>query len=225
MQTVTRRALLGMATLLPVAALGGCAGGFGGYSIDEGIRRLLTLSSERAFARLLQPGGFYEDQLARISPPDSLDRGGSGVLGAVLRTEAVRRQVAMALNNVAGEAADRATPIVMDSIRGMSFADAVSVLRGGPTAATSLLERQVGGAVLDAMLPEVSQGLESDLAEVLSAAIAARTGIDYAELARTVASQASSGIFRAIGREEAAIRANPRETGDPVLMALFGLAR
>jgi hypothetical protein len=221
MDGLGRRKLLGMAAMLPLAALAGCET-VGGFSLDEGVRRLLTLSSQRAFDRLLQPGGFYDDQLTRIAPPESLDRSGADILGAVLRTDAVRRQMAIALNDVAYEAADRATPIVMDAIRGMSFADAVSVIRGGPTAATDLLQRAVGGALVDAMFPEINQGLGSDLAQILSAAIAARTGVDYVELARNVAGQASGSIFRAIAREESAIRADPRSTRDPAIIALFG---
>ena len=55
----------------------------------------------------------------------------------------------------------------------------------------------------------------------MSAAVAEETGIDYLELGRTVADQAADGIFRVIGREEAAIRADPAATRDPVLIALL----
>ncbi len=230
MRMIDRRRLLGWAALIPVAALAGCAAGPGGYSLEEGVRRLLTLSSQRAFARLLQPGGFYEDQLARIAPPDPISNSAgdgrmSGVLGAFMRSDAVRRRVAIALNDVAGGAAERASPIILDAVRGMSAADAVRVLRAGPEAATGLLRERVGGQVIEAMLPEVSGLLRSDLLSALSAAAAEKSGIDYLELGRTVANQAADGIFRVIGREEAAIRADPAATRDPVLIALLGGGR
>ncbi len=75
--------------------------------------------------------------------------------------------------------------------------------------------------MIDAMFPTFSNGLRSDTAEILSAIVAAQTGIDYGALARSAADQAGNAIFRAIGREEAAIRADPRRTGDPVLTALL----
>ena len=223
MNRIDRRGLLGCAALLPLVALGACATGGQGWNLEEGVRRLLTLSSQRAFERLLAPNGFYDDQLARITPPEGLEtRNRTGnVLSRVMQTAAMRRQMAMALNRVAGEAADRATPVVLDAISGMTFADAYSVLRGGPTAATDLLQRHVGGALIDAMLPEVSYGLRSDMAQIAGAALEAATGIDYVELGRTVAEQASAGIFRVIGREEAAIRADPESTHDPILIALL----
>ncbi|KQN37551.1 hypothetical protein ASG37_10970 [Sphingomonas sp. Leaf407] len=217
---VSRRHILGgAALLLPVAMLGGCATPLGSYGIDEGVRRLLTLSSERAFSRLIRPGGFYDDQLTRLTLPDT--GGQNNVLAAVLRTNAVRSRIALALNEVAVDAADRATPVVLDAIRGLTLGDALAVLRGGPTAATDLLARETRGAVIEAMFPEFSNGLRSDATEILSAIVTAQTGIDYTAIARSAADQAGAAIFRAIGREEAAIRADPRRTGDPVLTALL----
>jgi hypothetical protein len=214
-----RRLLVQSALLLPLLVLPGCATTLGSYGVEEGVRRLLTLSSQRAFGRLTEPGGFYDDQLTRLTLPDT---GGNDMLGAVLRTNAVRSRVAMALNDVAVDAAERATPVVLDSIRSMTVSDALAVLRGGPTAATSLLQRQVGGSLVEAMLPEFSSGLRSDALEILTAVAGARTGgIDYLGLARAGADQASQAIFRAIGREEAAIRADPRSTRDPALIALL----
>lgn len=217
---ISRRRILGAAALvLPVAMLGGCATPLGSYGVEEGVRRLLTLSSQRAFDRLLRPGGFYDDQLTRLTLPETA--GQNNVLAAVLRTNAVRGRIAMALNDIAVDAADRATPIVLDSIRGLTLADAVAVLRGGPTAATDLLAQSARGAVIEAMFPEFSNGLRSDATEILSAIVTAQTGIDYTAIARSAADQAGNAIFRAIGREEAAIRADPRRTGDPVLTALL----
>jgi len=216
---VPRRSLLGVALLVPLA---GCATSIGGYGVDEGVRRLLTLSSQRAFARLLRPGGFYDDALVRIAPPEPGPSGtNAGILGAILRTNAVRSRLAIALNDVAVDAADRATPVVLDEVRRLSVADALAVVRGGPTAATDLLERRAGRGVIDALLPGVVSGLDGDLAEVLSAAVAARTGVDYRALGQYVADQAARGIFRAIGREEQAIRADPRATRDPAIVALL----
>jgi len=221
-----RRSLLAAAVSLPALALAACATPLGDFSLDEGVRRLLTLSSQRAFARLLQPGGFYDDQLTRLTPPAQLTGGsGNAVVAAILRTNAVRNRIAVALNDVATDAADRATPVVTDAIRGLSPADALAAVRGGPTAATDLLRREAGGAVAAALFPEVSRGLSGDVAEVLLAAAGARTGVDYAGIARLVSEQAGEAIFRAIGREEAAIRADPRGTRDPVLIALLAAGR
>ena len=214
-----RRSLIATLALLPLAA---CATPMGRYTVEEAVRRLLELSSERAFARLTEPGGFYDDQLTRIAPPDLGGGKGGAVLSALLRTNTVRNQVAMALNDVAVDLADNAAPVVIDAVHHMTLADAVSVLRGGPTAATDLLAREARGSVVEALMPGASQALRSDMFEMLSAALAATGGRDYAAMADNVSGQIGDAIFRAIGREEAEIRRDPRATGDPILMALLG---
>lgn len=213
-----RRSLLATLALLPLAA---CATPMARYTVEDAVRRLLQLSSERAFARLTEPGGFYDDQLTRIVPPDLGGGKGGAVLSALLRTNAVRNQVARSLNDVAVDLADNATPIVMNAVQRMTLADAVLVLRGGPTAATDLLASQARGSVVEALLPGASRALRSDMFEMLSAALSASGGKDYAALADNVSGQIGDAIFRAIGREEAEIRRDPGATRDPILMALL----
>jgi hypothetical protein len=230
MRQIDRRRLLGWAALIPVAGLAGCVSGPRGYPLDEGVRRLLTLSTQRAFARLLQPSGFYDDQIARIAPPSALSRSGgdgglSGIVRSFMQSEAVRRRVSIALNDIAGRAAQRAAPIVLEGVRGLSPVDAARALNAGPEAATGILRDRIGGRLIEVMLPEIAGLLRSDLVSALSTAVAEKTGIDYLELGRTIAGQASDGIFRTIGREEAAIRADPAATRDPVLIALLGSGR
>jgi hypothetical protein len=107
----------------------------------------------------------------------------------------------------------------------MSINDAVGIVRGGPTAATDYLARSMGTAIVDAMFPGVGQALRTFDNGILNQVMRAATGINFAGLQRHVAESAAQGIYRAIGREEAAIRANPRATGDPVIAGVFGVLR
>ena len=177
---IGRRNLMSLALLAGVAA---CTGAPRGVPLDEGVRRLLTLSTQRAFARLFAPNGFYDAQVARLPALMGRMPGKWGaVIGAVMQTDAFRRRLAEMLNRIAQDAAWRATPVVMDAIRGLPPGQALAVLRGSPTAATDLLHQRAGPAVMDAMLPAISRGLRSDLAEMAGAALSAGTGIDYVEL-------------------------------------------
>src|SRR5690349_19991133 len=130
---LSRRALLGAGLSFPLQALPGCSSV--GFGFEDAIRRLLTISSQRAFARLLQDEGFFQDDLARIPLPPELS-GAGGVASALLGTSLVRNQLLSLMNHAAADAAEAAAPIVYDSIRNMSFSDGVSLVRGGPTAAT-----------------------------------------------------------------------------------------
>mgnify|MGYP003665316054 CR=1 FL=1 len=222
---ISRRGLVGAAFAFPLLALSGCAGGFG-FNLEEAVRRLLTVSSHRAFARLLEENGFFAHDVARVVlPPELGGNGPTTLLAALLRTPAVRERLLRQVNKAAGEAADVTAPIVLQSIRGMSIGDALSIVRGGSTAATDYLQRRMGNAIFDAMLPEVGEALRLFDSEIVSQALRATTGIDFAGLRRDVALKASQGIYRAIAQEEAAIRADPSATGDPLLGAVFGVLR
>jgi Protein of unknown function (DUF4197) len=222
---IQRRTFLAGAALTPLLALPGCAG-TGGLSLVEAIRRLLTLSSQRAFAALMQENGFFDSQVARIALPDQL--GGStasGLLSAVLRTDAFRSRMMRQVNRAAEKGATLAAPIVTDAISSLSVADALAVVRGGSSAATDTLSQALGTRLFEVMLPGVGDGLKLFDSGVVTQALKVATGIDFAGLRDDVTRKASDGIYRAIGREEAAIRANPQATGDPLIMAVFGLAR
>jgi Protein of unknown function (DUF4197) len=222
---IERRDLLVAATLAPLLALPGCAN-TGGFSLVEAIRRLLTLSSQRAFAALMQENGFFDSQVARISIPDRL--GGStttGIVSALLSTEAFRSRLARQVNRAAEKGAALAAPIVTDAISSLSVEDALSVVRGGSSAATDKLSSALGTRLVEAMLPGVGDGLKLFDSAVVTQALRLATGIDFAGLRDDVTRKASDGIYRAMASEEAAIRANPQATGDPLLMAAFGLAK
>jgi Protein of unknown function (DUF4197) len=222
---IERRTLLVSAALAPLLILPGCAGG-GGFSLVEAIRRLLTLSAQRAFAALMQDNGFFDSQIARVSIPDQL--GGAttgGLVAALLRTDAFRSRLTRQINRAAEKGAALAAPIVTDAITSLSVEDALSVVRGGSSAATDKLSQALGSRLFEAMLPGVSDGLKLFDSTVVTQALKVATGIDFAGLRDDVTHKAADGIYRAIGREEAAIRANPNATGDPLLMAVFGIAR
>lgn len=224
---LSRRRLLSLALAAPALTLPSCTlGQLSGFGLEDAIRRLLTVSSQRAFAGLLQENGFFEDELARVSlPPQWGGSGATAVAAALLRQPAVQDRLLRLVNAAAAEAAENAAPIVYDSIRSMTITDALSLVRGGPTAATQYLERQIGEGIVEALFPGVGSALKVLDSGLLSQALGAATGIDFAGLQRDVTRKTAEGIWRAIGREEAAIRANPSSTNDPVLTSVFGVVR
>lgn len=223
---ISRRSLIGAGLSLPLLTLTGCATGLGGFSFEEAVRRLLTVSSQRAFTGLLRENGFFEDEMARVTlPPQLGGAGASAVVAALLRSPTVQNQLLRLVNDAAAEAADAAAPIVYDSIRTMTIADALSIVRGGPTAATDYLQGRMGDAIFDTLFPGVGQALRVANNPLLAQALQSASGIDFVGLQRDVAAKASTGIYRAIGREEAAIRANPASVNDPLLSGVFGVLR
>jgi hypothetical protein len=185
---LSRRSLLVAGCTLPLLALPGCAS-LPGLGMVDAIRRLLTLSSQRAFARLLNENGFFEDELARVPLPQA-----GAIAGALVRVPFVQTQLLRLMNRAAADAAEVAAPIVYDQIRSMSFGDAVSLVRGGPTAATDLLERAMGDAIVDAMFPQVGTALRAFDNGILNQVVRNATGVDFLQLQRHVSESAARGI-------------------------------
>jgi hypothetical protein len=217
--------LIGLAGTGAVLALPGCAT-VPRYSLTEAIRRLLMIASQNAFAMLMQPGGFYDNQVARIGLPPQLGGSGAGsVLAVILQSATFRRRLQWEVNRAAERGAERAAPLVADAIRMMEPEDVAALIGGRPTAATDYLRGRMGPALLEAMVPGISEGLRVLDDDVVSQALAVATGIDFGGLVRDIGEKADNAIWASIGAEEAAIRADPRRTEDPLLIGVFGAAR
>lgn len=221
----SRRTLLATAALAPLLVLPGCATTGGGFDLVEAIRRLLGLSAQRAFALLMAENGFFDSQVARISlPPQFGGLQGGMLLSAILRSTAFRDRLSRTVNRAAEKGAALAAPVVTDVIQGMPIRDVVAIVGGG-ISATSVLQSALGARLADTMLPGIGDGLKLFDNGIVTQALRAATGIDFAGLRDDISRKASDGIYAAIGREESAIRANPAATGDPLITAVFGLAR
>lgn len=221
----SRRALLSAAAVIPILALPGCAGGLG-FSLVDAIRRLLSLSAQRAFAGLMRENGFFDDNVAKIELPEALGGGrGSTIVAALLQTNAFRSRLTRQVNRAAEKGAELAAPIVADAITNLGVEDAAAIVSGGGNAATALLQRAMGDALIARMLPGIDAGLKLFDSDVVNQALKQVTGINFAGLRDDVTRKATDGIYRAIGREEVAIRADPASTNDALLIGVFGLAK
>ena len=216
-----RRAFIaGSLATAAALALPGCAT-TGGFSFTEAIRRLLVLSSERAFVRLTAPGGFWDQQVAQIGLGRFFGSRG-GVLTNILTSALFKNRLEGVVADVAVDASYRAAPVVADAVRTIGYANAIDLIRGGPSAASSYLRQEMGLRLVEVMVPEVGQALRVAQDPLIGQLIAGLTGIDLGGVATTFANEVDNAIWTEIGREEAAIRADPAATRDPVLIGVFG---
>lgn len=209
--------MAGTAAAALALALPGCAD-YRRWTLVDAIRRLLELSARNAFARLTAPGGFWDNQLARLDLPEVFGRRGS-TLQNILLSVVFRERLQRSLNRIAEDGARRAAPIVADAVLAIGIDNARDLLRGGPSAATGFLRSSMGGRLVEEMVPALGDAMRVANDPVLSQALAALTGVDVGGVARSLAVEADEAIWGEIGREEAAIRADPESTRDPVLIA------
>lgn len=214
---IPRRAFLVGGAATGALMLSGCQTG-PRYSLVEVVRRLLLMASDNALAKLTAPGGFWDSQVARIALPDLFGSRG-GVLQGVLTSVPFRARLHRELNHLAERGAERAAPVVAEVIRTISIEDALALIQGGPTAATTYLRQQMGPGLINAMIPGLADAIRVAEDPIVSQAIAALTGVDVGAVAQSVAIGADNSIWYQIGVEEAAIRANPQATNDPMLIA------
>jgi hypothetical protein len=215
-----RRFLGGTLTGAAILALPACTT-LPAFSYDEAIRRLLLSASQNAFARLTEPGAYWDEQVATLGLANLLGTRGD-VLSRILTSTLFKERLEDAFADIAIEGSYRAAPIVADAVAIIGLSNALDLVRGGPRAATIALRGEMGGQLIDAMVPELGEAIRiaSDplVAELLNAA----TGTDVGGLARSLAGEVDEAIWTEIGREEEAIRRNPQLTGDPMLVGVFG---
>ena len=217
---MARRTFLAGTAAAGLLALPGCQS-LGGFSMVNAIRRLLTLSSQAAFAALTAPGGFWESEVARFEAPDLFGSSGTGLLRSLLTSTIFKQNLQHQLNIVAEKGAARAAPVVYSAVSKISIPDAIGLARGGPTAATSYLRTAMGPALIHAMIPGLTDALRLSGDPVVGQAIKALAGVDIGAMAHSIANRADNSIWYQIGHEESTIRAHPESTRDPLLIGLF----
>lgn len=210
-------ALLGASAI----ALPGCASLGGPLSFTDAIRQLLYLSSERAFARLTAPGGYWEDTVRSVGLGNMLGARGD-ILSTILTSALFRDRLARAFSGFAADAAYNAAPIVADTIRVIGLQNAIALVRGGPSAATGFLRQNMGMSLVEAMVPQLGDAMRLSREPLVGQALSLISGVDIAGVANRFAGNVDDAIWTEMGVEEAAIRRDPQATGDPLLITVFG---
>ena len=219
--SLDRRLFMGVALGGAALTLPGCAS-MGGFSLEDAIRRLLYLSSERAFARMTAEGGYWDNAVDTIGL-DSLLGTRGGILASILTSSVFKQRLQDSFADIAIEGAARAAPLVTDAVRIIGVQNALALVRGGPTAATAYLRGEMGNALVEAMVPELGDAMRLAQDPLVGQLLAGLTGIDVPGVARNFSGRINDAIWSEIGFEESAIRSNPQATNDPLLIGVFSL--
>lgn len=193
-----------------------------GFGMTDAVRRLLLLASENAFARLTAPDGYWDQQVGRLGLTNLIGARGD-ILARVLTSTLFKDRLESAFADIAVEGATRAAPIVTDAVRVIGLANAAELVRGGPQAATAALRGELGGRLIEEMVPELGDAIRIASDPLVAELVNSAVGTDIGGIAQRLAGNIDDAIWTEIGVEEAAIRANPRATNDPVLIGVFGI--
>jgi len=197
-------------------------------TVVQGLREALRVGSQRSIDRVGTLDGFLANELLRIALPEQLE-----TMGRVLRQIGLRRQVEeleVAMNRAAEQAVGEAREVLWDEIRAINFTGAMTILRGGPTAATDYFQQRTETELSDRFHPIVVAKMESVGLSRLYADLAGRynalplTTKPAVDLEDYVTERALAGLFTVLGEEEARIRAEPLARTTELLRRVFSQA-
>lgn len=197
------------------------------FEIDAALRQALEIGAGRVANQIGVVDGYWRDPQIQIPLP--------GRLGDVQRQ---LKQVGLSgplddlqlrMNRAAEDAVPAGKTIIVDAVRSITIEDAVSILRGGDSAATDFLRGRTENSLRGLFTPYVETALEDSGAYRMldsvtsSQPMLAVAAIDYKSDLTTHAVQFGlDGLFTYLAVEEKKIRENPVARTTELLRKVFG---
>jgi len=218
------------ATLPQIADTGANVASAAGYNnqaqLVRGIKEALELGSNRAATSLSATGGYANNPLYRIELPANIQP-----IASKLRQFGLGSQldsVEKLMNQGAEKAAIEAKAVFIDAVRNMSVTDALGIVRGGNTAASTYFRTQTEASLRQRYLPIIQQNLQqigfyNQYQQLLGTykmlPLANKPDLD---LEQHVLNAALDGLFKQVAVEEQLIRKDPVGRGSQIIGAVFG---
>lgn len=178
--------------------------------IGNGLRQALDNGIQHQVTKLTSKDGFYKNDLVKILLPEELqavDKGLRKIGLGNLADEGLK-----AINRTAEDAVKTATPIFVNAVKEITFADAKNILLGADNAATSYLEGKTTTALYSEFNPVIKNSFAKVGADkIWSNLITKYNSIPFVkkvnpDLTDYVTTEALDGVFTMIAVEEKGIR-------------------
>lgn len=205
--------------------------------VVSGLKEALVNGVSSGTKNLNVRGSFFSNAALKILLPPEVRDVESKIRNNALLNSLIGGQLdkcIKAMNDGAENAMAKAFPVFKDAITGMSFSDAMGILKGGDGAATSYLRKTTTTALHSAFKPVIKSALdEVKIAEYWQPIV---TNINKykgllglsadinPDLNQYVTEKATAGLFTEIEKEENAIRANPAKRTTEIMKKVFGYA-
>ena len=205
----------------------GMSGGKSALSNDEiisGLKEDLKVGTEKGTNKISAIDGFFKEAAIKILMPAEAQKAEK-----TLRNIGLGRQVdnaILSMNRAAEDAAKSASPIFINAIKGMSFQDALGILRGGDNAATSYLKDKTTISLTEAFRPVIENSLKKvDATKYWNTVFTSYNKLSAdkvnPDLSAYVTEKALAGIFYQVALEEQKIRKDPMARTSDILKKVF----
>ncbi|MDQ6763200.1 MAG: DUF4197 domain-containing protein [Bacteroidota bacterium] len=193
--------------------------------IVSGLKEALSLGAQKSSDKLSATNGFFKDAAVKILLPEQVR-----TVESKMRMLGLGKMVdnaELSLNRAAEDASKAAAPIFLSAIKKMTVTDAVNILRGSDTAATSYLRRTTSPELINAFMPVIEESLKKvdatkywkDVFNTYNKFSSAPVDTDINSY---VTNKALNGIFYYVAQEEVGIRKNPAQRVSDILKKVFG---
>lgn len=195
--------------------------------IGNGLRQALDNGIQHQVTKLTSKDGFYKNDLVKILLPEELqavDKGLRKIGLGNLADEGLK-----AINRTAEDAVKTATPIFVNAVKEITFADAKNILLGADNAATSYLEGKTTTALYSEFNPVIKNSFAKVGADkIWSNLISKYNSIPFvkkvnSDLTDYVTTEALEGVFTMIAVEEKGIRNKVGLRDTALLRQVFAL--
>ena len=207
--------------------MGNTTQGGSGFNVASGLKQALEMGESSGVDLLSKDGGYFKDQAVRILLPEELQKVDKTLRSVGLGSLA--DQGLKVLNEAAENAVSQAKPIFLSAIRNMTFTDAMNILKGNNTAATTYLKNSTYSSLETAFAPKVQASLsEVGADKVWENIINKYNQIPLVKpvepnLTKYVTQQAINGLFVKVGDKEKEIRTNIAARTTPLLKSVFAM--
>ena len=204
--------------------------------IVEGLKSALNVGTDTSVAVLSVTDGYFKDELVKILLPDDAKKMAENISkvpgGQELMNEAILR-----INRAAEDAADKAKPIFINAIKGITIENGLAILNGENDAATQFLRAQTEDSLYTAFKPEIDKALnkniigntsaESGYSDLVNAYNKASLNgvlwdrVEEGSLSEHTTNRALNGLFLKVAEEEFKIRTDVNHRVNDILKKVF----
>ncbi|MBR2647627.1 MAG: DUF4197 domain-containing protein [Sediminibacterium sp.] len=196
----------------------------GNINIAEGLKEALIIGAEKGATLLSQPDAFLGNAARKILLPPEATK-----IENTLRQLGMGKQVdeaIVSMNRAAEDACKTAAPIFISAIKEMTLTDAVTILKGSDTAATSYLKEKTTAPLTTAFRPVIEGALEkTNATKHWNSLVTAYNRFSLKkinpDLAGYVTERTMQGVYQEIAAEEQNIRKNPAARTTALLKSVF----
>jgi hypothetical protein len=201
----------------------------GGLSTDDivaGLKEALSVGAQNSSSKLSAVNGFFADAAIKVLMPPEAEKAESTLRSLGLGS--MVDKAILSMNRAAEDASKSAAPIFVNAIKTMSIQDAVGILRGNDSAATSYLKVKTSPELTSAFKPVIDQALQKtdatkywkDVFDTYNKLPTTFKKVN-SDLSGYVTDKALSGMFYQVALEEQKIRKDPAARVTDILKKVF----